>query len=65
MISPKESIALRVKWEAQKTKLKVKFPQLNDADLNFEAQRKGEMLSKLQVKTGRTARELQSVMESE
>ena len=65
MISPRESIALRAKWEAQKTKLRVKFPQLNDTDLNFEAQRRGEMLSKLQVKTGRTARELQSIMETE
>lgn len=65
MMSSREAVALRAKWEAQKTKLKVKFPQLNDADLNFEEARRGEMLSKLQVKTGRTAKELRSVMETQ
>ena len=49
-------------WELQKARLKEKFPKLTDADLNFEEARKAEMLSKLQVKTLRTAKELQAII---
>jgi hypothetical protein len=49
-------------WEAQKAKLKLKFPKLTDADLNFDETKKNEMLSKLQVKLGRTVKELQVII---
>jgi hypothetical protein len=51
-------------WEAQKAKLKLKFPKLTDADLNFDETKKNEMLSKLQVKVGRTTKELQVIIET-
>jgi hypothetical protein len=54
--------AITARWDLQKAKLKVKFPKLTDADLDFEESRKAEMLSKLQVKTLRTARELQAII---
>jgi hypothetical protein len=53
----------QLSWEARKGKLRAKFPQLTEADLNFEENQWLNMLTKLQVKTGRTARELQMIME--
>ena len=35
-------------WEAQKEKLKLTFPKLTDADLNFDERFKDVMLNKLQ-----------------
>jgi hypothetical protein len=52
----------RSTWDLKKAKLKQKFPILTDADLDFEESRKGEMLSKLQIKTLRTAKELQAII---
>lgn len=49
-------------WEMQKARLKAKFTQLNDLDLEFQEGRKNEMLTRLQIKTRRTVRELESIM---
>jgi hypothetical protein len=51
-------------WEDQKSKLKISFPQLTDADLNFDESNKFEMLTQLQVKVGRTVKELQIIIET-
>lgn len=64
MIAPKAAAALKAEWGRQKTKLKAKFPKITNADLDFDQTRKNEMLTKLQLITGRTARELQGIMET-
>lgn len=51
-------------WEAQKEKLKLSFPQLTDADLNFDERFKDVMLTKLQGIVGRTKKELQVIIET-
>jgi hypothetical protein len=51
-------------WEAQKAKLKLRFPKLTDADLNFDESNKNEMLNKLQGIVGMTAKELQVIIET-
>ncbi len=49
-------------WNAQKAKLKTKFPNLTDADLRYEEGKKDEMLTKLQTKLGKTKEELQEII---
>ena len=51
-------------WEAQKAKLKLRFPKLTDADLNFDERYKEDMLIKLQGIVGRTKKELQVIIET-
>jgi hypothetical protein len=51
-------------WEAQKEKLKLSFPQLTDADLNFDERFIDVMLTKLQGIVGRTKKELQVIIET-
>jgi hypothetical protein len=51
-------------WEQQKDKLKLNFPKLTDADLNFDESNKFEMLTQLQAKVGRTVKELQVIIET-
>jgi hypothetical protein len=52
------------KWESQKEKLKLTFPKITDADLNFDERFKEVMLNKLQGVVGRTKKELQIIMET-
>jgi len=54
----------RRSWEAQKEKLKLVFPKLTDADLNFDERFKDVMLNKLQGIVGRTKKELQVIIET-
>jgi hypothetical protein len=51
-------------WEAQKEKLKMSFPKITDADLNFDERFKDVMLTKLQGIVGRTKKELQVIIET-
>jgi hypothetical protein len=51
-------------WEEQKQKLKLTFPKLTDADLNFDERFKDVMLNKLQGIVGRTKKELQVIIET-
>jgi hypothetical protein len=51
-------------WEAQKEKLKLTFPKITDADLNFDERFKEVMLNKLQGIVGRTKKELQVIIET-
>jgi hypothetical protein len=50
-------------WEERKAKLRLIFPKLIDADLNFNEVRKSEILSKLEFKLGMTAQEIQVIIE--
>jgi hypothetical protein len=52
------------RWEAQKEKLKLTFPKITDADLNFDERFKEVMLNKLQGIVGRTKKELQVIIET-
>ncbi len=63
MISPKLALELETKWNAGKVKLKASFPELTDEELDFDQTRKHEMLLKLQIKLGRTTREIQAIMD--
>jgi hypothetical protein len=49
-------------WNAQKDKLKLKFPDLKDEDLRYEDGKKDEMLQKVATKVGTTTSELQTIM---
>lgn len=49
-------------WEEQKAKLKARFPQLTDEDLDFDVSERYEMLTRLQVKTNRTVMELRAII---
>lgn len=45
-------------WDEQKEKLKVKFSNLTDEDLNFEEGKREEMLTRVGTKLGKTQEEL-------
>ncbi|MDI9309362.1 MAG: hypothetical protein QM535_04015 [Limnohabitans sp.] len=49
-------------WKEQKGKLKAKFSSLTDADLHFDEGKKEEMLSRVQVKLGKTKEEFTSII---
>jgi len=49
-------------WDEQKSKLKARFSNLLDADLNFEEDKKEEMLNKLQNELGTSKEELHKII---
>jgi len=49
-------------WNEQKIKLKQKFARLTDNDLFFAESKKDEMISKLQIKLGKTKEELHKII---
>ena len=51
-------------WNIQKAKLKQKFADLTDNDLMYEEGQRDEMLGKLQVKLGKTKKELNEFLDS-
>ena len=55
----------KTNWKNQKMKLRTAFPGLTDEDLNFDHDRKNEMLSKLAIKLGKTTPELVKVLEKD
>ena len=56
------STPVKENWNEQKTKLKAKFSNLTDADLQFEEGKKEEMLGKVQVKLGKSKEELNTII---
>jgi len=58
-MNPDES---KSNWHEKKVKLKRKFESLTDKDLIFEDSNKEEMLSRLQIKLGKTKEELQIII---
>jgi hypothetical protein len=65
MIDTKRNTDEKLKWKAQKAKLKLAFPKLTDGELNYDYSKKQEMLTKLAVKLGQTTGELLGIMESD
>jgi uncharacterized protein YjbJ (UPF0337 family) len=55
---------MRGSWEEQKAKLKEKFAKLTDYDLLYIDGKKEEMLSKLQIKLGKSKEELIKIIEN-
>jgi len=51
-------------WNERKGKLKQKFGFLTENDLVFEEGKKEEMLTKLQIKLGKTKDELRKIVAS-
>lgn len=51
-------------WAAQKSKLKVQFSNLSDADFRFAPGKKDEMMTKLQGKLGKTRDEMAAIFAS-
>jgi hypothetical protein len=45
-----------------KGKLKIKFPSLTEADLNYEINKREEMLNDLRIKLGKTREEWSAIM---
>ena len=58
----KEASPEHTSWDDQKKKLKAKFSTLTDADLNFEENKKEEMMKKVQAKLGKTREELAKIV---
>ena len=49
-------------WDEQKGKLKAKFSNLTDTDLQYEQGKKDEMFTRLQTKLGKTKEELATII---
>jgi uncharacterized protein YjbJ (UPF0337 family) len=49
---------IMINWDEHKDKLKRKFPELTEKDLDFKEGKINDMLGKLQIKLGKTRREL-------
>ena len=62
MINTKRNTDEKSTWKNQKAKLRTAFPALTDEDLNFDQDRKNEMLGKLAIKLGKTTPELTTVL---
>ena len=58
------SVELTGNWEEQKGKLKQKFAALTENDLLFTADKKEEMIGKLQIKLGKTKEEILKIIQS-
>ena len=49
-------------WEEQKVKLKKRFVEVQDSDLILEEGKKEEMITKLEIKLGKTRAELLNIL---
>jgi hypothetical protein len=50
------------RWNAQKAKLKKKYPNLTDADLRYSEGKRGEMLENLRIKLDVSADNWKKIM---
>lgn len=57
-----ELIDINGRWKEQKAKLKRKLVKLQDSDLIFEEGKKEEMITKLEIKLGKTKDELLNIL---
>jgi hypothetical protein len=64
MMTAKIGKSPKVNWDAQKAKLKLTFPKLTAADLNFDETQKTEMLMKLELKLAMSSEEIRFIIES-
>ena len=60
----KNTIDIRLSWNQQKEKLKIRFPTLTDEDLQYEYGEKDKMLNKLRIKLGKTREEWVKIISS-
>jgi hypothetical protein len=56
------SIPAIANWNEQKSKLKAKFSTLTYADLQYEEDKKDEMLNHIRVKLGKTREEMVAII---
>ena len=49
-------------WEEQKSKLKERFLNLTNSDLNYETDKREEILNKVQVRLGITKKEMADIL---
>jgi len=56
------TVELAGNWEEQKGKLRQKFAALTDNDFLFVKEKKEEMITKLQLKLGKTTEELNKII---
>ena len=54
---------MRISWNVHKEKLKLKFPKLTGKDLDYKVGKLNEMLGRLQIKLGKTRKELYKIFE--
>lgn len=57
-----DNLELKGNWEEQKGKLKQKFAHLTDNDLLLIEGKNEEMMSKIQIKLGKTKEELEKII---
>jgi len=57
-----ELIDINGSWKEQKVKLKKRFVKLQDSDLIFEEGKKEEMITKLEIKLGKTRVEILNIL---
>ncbi len=57
-----EPQTIKMTWEEQKAKLKLKFTELEDHDFKFDIGKKGLMYTKLQAKLGMSRDELHKMI---
>ena len=57
-----ELIDINGSWKEQKVKLKKRFVKLQDSDLIFEEGKKEEMITRLEIKLGKTRDELLNII---
>ena len=62
MTTPANHTPVKGNWDEQKTKLKVKYPELTDKDFHFEEGKKGDMYAALEKKLGKTKDELKTII---
>ena len=49
-------------WNEQKSKLKQRFSELTDSDLLLEEEEKDKLISRLQIKLGKTKDEITTIL---
>lgn len=57
-----ELIDINGRWKEKKAKLKRRFVKLQDSDLIFEEGKREEMITKLEIKLGKTRDELLNIL---
>jgi len=57
-----ELIDINGSWKEQKAKLKNRFVKLQDSDFIFEEGKKEEMITRLEIKLGKTRDELLNII---
>ena len=57
-----ELILIQRNWEALKNKLRIKYPQLTEADLEYEEGKEDSMLRMVEYKLRKTKKEMRKII---